>query len=362
MATLDVFVGNFTIIDFELYDIWLNGLTVLDAAYVLQKGEIQRSSGVTMEDIVSEVNDHYRLFNHLEKMLKNPTQLADQQIHQIDAESQRLLIEKYYQFDEVIIREILGKKLSGRNRKDLDDVSEKTKMSLKKCRRQFDNLKRVFRTVEEMMGSLADNIQTHYLLSSDLSRQYAALVFIANNRFETGKKKLSQYSLHHFIKCANQMISNWSYSAVECKSHEDMDVDLDRFYLQNLRELKLLLDKESLEEHRSSVLQTLRTSISRRALQDLEDNFKNISKSIINIAMGLNHSKEVRDIFIDVYEKIVEPCQQARWSKEDLQCFVSAYQDTPRQMELMKSLPELQIVWDRYMNTMSICILQLFPS
>jgi hypothetical protein len=28
-------------------------------------------------------------------MLKNPTQLADQQIHQIDAESQRLLIEKY---------------------------------------------------------------------------------------------------------------------------------------------------------------------------------------------------------------------------------------------------------------------------
>ena len=43
---------------------------------------------------------------------------------------------RYYQFDEVIIREILGKKLSGRNRKDLDDVNEKTKMSLKKCRRQ----------------------------------------------------------------------------------------------------------------------------------------------------------------------------------------------------------------------------------
>lgn len=27
MATLDVFVGNFTIIDFELYDLWLNGLS-----------------------------------------------------------------------------------------------------------------------------------------------------------------------------------------------------------------------------------------------------------------------------------------------------------------------------------------------
>ncbi|CAC5388764.1 unnamed protein product [Mytilus coruscus] len=119
MATLDVFVGNFTIIDFELYDLWLNGLSDVDAAHVLQKGELQHCPWVTIEDIVSEVHDHYRLFNHLDKILKNPTHLADQQIHQIDAEAQTLLIEKYYQFDEVVIREILGKKLSGRNRKDL---------------------------------------------------------------------------------------------------------------------------------------------------------------------------------------------------------------------------------------------------
>ena len=45
---------------------------------------------------------------------------------------------RYYQFDEVVIREILGKKLSQRNRKDLDDVSEKTKTHIKKCRRQVN--------------------------------------------------------------------------------------------------------------------------------------------------------------------------------------------------------------------------------
>jgi hypothetical protein len=39
---------------------------------------------------------------------------------------------------------------------------------------------------------------------------------------------------------------------------------------------------------------------------------------------------------IVVILQIVEPCQQARWSKEDLQCFVSAYQETPKQMDLMK--------------------------
>ena len=39
---------------------------------------------------------------------------------------------------------------------------------------------------------------------------------------------------------------------------------------------------------------------------------------------------------IIVILQIVEPCQQARWSKEDLQYFVSAYQETPKQMDLMK--------------------------
>lgn len=43
---------------------------------------------------------------------------------------------RYYQFDKVVVRELLGKKLTGRLRKDLDDISEKTNIPLKSCRRQ----------------------------------------------------------------------------------------------------------------------------------------------------------------------------------------------------------------------------------
>lgn len=35
---------------------------------------------------------------------------------------------------------------------------------------QFDNFKRVFKVVEEMRGSLVDNIQQHFLLSDRLAR------------------------------------------------------------------------------------------------------------------------------------------------------------------------------------------------
>jgi len=43
---------------------------------------------------------------------------------------------RYYSFDESVVREILGKKLNSRTRKDLDEVHEKTGVKLTSCRRQ----------------------------------------------------------------------------------------------------------------------------------------------------------------------------------------------------------------------------------
>lgn len=48
-------------------------------------------------------------------------------------------------------------------------------------------------------------------------RDYAAIVFFANNRFETGKRKLQYLSFQDFAFCAGQLISNWTVGAVgEC--------------------------------------------------------------------------------------------------------------------------------------------------
>lgn len=41
---------------------------------------------------------------------------------------------RYYEIDDIVIREFLGKKLSSKHRKDLDEVSEKTSISIKSCR------------------------------------------------------------------------------------------------------------------------------------------------------------------------------------------------------------------------------------
>lgn len=85
-------------------------------------------------------------------------------------ELQIFLSFRYYEFDDVVIRELLGKKITSKSRKDMDEVAEKTGITLKSCRRQYDNVKRVFKVVEDLPGSLAANIKQHFLLSDDLAK------------------------------------------------------------------------------------------------------------------------------------------------------------------------------------------------
>ncbi|XP_076442471.1 acidic fibroblast growth factor intracellular-binding protein-like [Babylonia areolata] len=360
MNEVEVFVGNHTMIDPEVYTLWLRGYTANEAASMLQKQEALQTFQATLDDLLSDVQDNFRLFSGLESMLKSPPRLQNQQIYQIDEVTQAMLIEKYYSFDSDVVREILGKKLASRTRKDLDDISEQTVVPLRSCRRQFDNIKRVFKTVEEMKGYLVENIRTHFLLSETLARDYAAITFIANNRFETGKKKLAYLSFRDFAVCATHMITNWSYSSVECKNHEDMDVDLDRNFLLMLRELKVLVEKECLEEHRGLMLKDSHGFSDVVRIQ-LGDNFRTLSKTIINIAYGLNHNRESKDIFVDLYEKLIEPCMLSQWSCADIQLVLTAYKDTALQMDFLRTSPHLQPVWERYMGTLIPCVIRMYP-
>ena len=117
-------------------------------------------------------------------MLHQPIIFSDQLVFQLDSDTQNLLIEKYYALDSVVVRELLGRKFSSRLRKDLDDTSERTKVNLKSCRRQFDNIKRVYRAMEELPGNFLHNIKTTFLLPESRAEKYSVVVFLACHRFE----------------------------------------------------------------------------------------------------------------------------------------------------------------------------------
>ena len=149
MSLVDVFVGNFPQIDWTLYSLWVEGLSVAEAMQKLrERGLVTSQSGYCKDSaennlLASDLSDNYRLFGLWESMLHQPVTFSEQLVFQLDPTTQRMLVEQYYALDSSVARELLGRKLTSRLRKDLDEVADKTGVSLRSCRRQFDNIKRV---------------------------------------------------------------------------------------------------------------------------------------------------------------------------------------------------------------------------
>ena len=79
-----------------------------DAAKDVREKEFNALGNVHEELIISYVLDQYRTFQMIEKLLHLPTQLLEQWTFQMTPQTQKLLIEKYYDFKDSVIREILG--------------------------------------------------------------------------------------------------------------------------------------------------------------------------------------------------------------------------------------------------------------
>ncbi|XP_047098835.1 acidic fibroblast growth factor intracellular-binding protein [Schistocerca piceifrons] len=351
---VDVFISNYTLVDPDVYQLWVDGCSSQEAVNALDAKGVTKQTGATRELLTSDVLDHYRTYSLLERLLYNPPKLEEQLAFQIEPQTKRLLIEKYYDFDDEVIRELLGKKLSSRHRKDLDEVSEKTGKSLKSCRRQFDNVKRVFKTVEEMPGPLVRNIQKHFLLHEETAKRYAAVVFIGLARFETGKRKLQHLVLSDFEHCAHAIMGSWTYRD---PGTEHDHTDLDREFLLDLRELRCLQDKE--KEHKHLVLMRLKPVLLERSLNELESSFRSYSRALVGIAAGLHRTREVRCLFVELVERCLEPWRQAGWPHQDLRSFLNAYTTSALEMDIFRE-PELKAAWERYMSVIISCLLRMY--
>eukprot|EP00061_Rhincodon_typus_P007308 g28887.t1 len=90
---LDVFVGNTTLIDKDVYQLWLDGYSVSDAVSIRIQSGILEQSGATPDVLESDTMDHYRAFQMLERLLHSPPKLINQLLFQIPPPMQSMLIE-----------------------------------------------------------------------------------------------------------------------------------------------------------------------------------------------------------------------------------------------------------------------------
>ena len=270
----------------------------------------------------------YRQYEMLEPFLNNPLVLKTQLLFPLSPDSMKFLIGKvvnldsYYDYDEKVIRDLLGKKLTQRVRKDLDDVSQKTGVPIMGCRRMFDNLKRVIKKVEDVEGPTVNTIMNHFKIPRELACQYANIMFINYHRLDTTKRRLLNFRFSDFEYGIAINVAASVFSSYFTLSDPD---EIDASLSQDARDLKTVLfnHKESIEPFRNQVSQLLInqgyvTLVEQGGLQA----YRILLKNILMLGASLGNGKEFRDLFSSIVEKVVDPAVSFGWSSQDLEVFL----------------------------------------
>lgn len=209
--------SNHIHIDKDCWVSWLQGYPIFNAA---------KSIGISVSQ--------YRNFEILEQFLIHPKTLSTQLIFDLHPKLRQELISSFYRIDERICRELLGKKLSHRVRKDLDEISVKTSRSLAFCKRIFDNLKRITKRVEDSEDDMVAVIMNHFLLSHELATQYSTIIFLNHYRFDTLKRKLQIFGFEDFQYVASIFLQYFMSSTAALD-------DFDLLIAEDSRNLKSLI-------------------------------------------------------------------------------------------------------------------------
>jgi hypothetical protein len=209
------------------------------------------------------------------------------------------LIGGYFALDEAVVRELIGKKLIGKTRRDLDDISEHTFIPLASCRRQFDNLCIVLRRIEGSPNDLYRLIQRKFLLPESLVRFYVGAIFLNHHQIDVNQHELIQeIPFDVILDCAHAFIEHWSV--------DRMSLAFDSAIAHDVRELKAALG-----QHQSSWAECLirglpqgdlRTKIISRSVY-----LQPLLKNILQIGGGLVQSREIRDLLMDIMEMVAIP-------------------------------------------------------
>ena len=123
----------------------------------------------------AEVLDQFRMFKNFEHYLLFPKYLSPQLVswYQIPPHIKTSLIEKYYSYDDAVMREVVNKKLA-KSRKDLEEISESTSCPVLRVTRQSENLKRIYTYLEEdrqFRGNIIRLVENVFLLPVSLCRR-----------------------------------------------------------------------------------------------------------------------------------------------------------------------------------------------
>eukprot|EP00834_Sanchytrium_tribonematis_P004343 NODE_208_length_12861_cov_0.800972.p5 type:complete len:373 gc:universal NODE_208_length_12861_cov_0.800972:3303-2185(-) len=253
--------------------------------------------------------EQFRLYNYMEPILKNPSYFIATDLLNITANAKIIIVQTYYQLNDAYVRELLGKKLTSRTKKEMDEITLNEK--------QFNNIKFVVKRIEEMQpGERGIQILTsEFCFQQELAVQYCHVAFLCIHRMECLHKKLRNLSFQDIMFCTGWMMSAWQPSIL------DPTDDIEIYFAKDLKSLRLvMMTKEGYEAFKSSLIEKLDFSITQ------PNNFRNMIRNLIYIGCMLNQSKFFRLFFHDLVNKVVDVLLTLKLSMSQLeQLFIAIF-------------------------------------
>ena len=222
---MDCWITGSTGVDVQLFACWVQGVSDEEAAkrreHLL---DLPQSLPAARKHVIKELNkaecaEQYQIFEWLIPYLNSPPLLSSQNVFQLDQAQASALVQLYYALDDAVVRALLGKLLSKALRRDIDEIAAATRTQLRSARRQFDNLKRVLKHVEQAVAraradgaprrTILSIIAEDFRLPVELASHYHHAVFLCVNRVETNKGRLAALDLTQWNSVAGVALAMW---------------------------------------------------------------------------------------------------------------------------------------------------------
>ena len=300
-----------------------------------------------------DTEDHFRLFEELRPSLEDPVNVR--LFCEIAPGSRMLLFGKFYSFDEVVVRELVGRKLTSRARKDLDEVSEATGILRPSCARQFDNLRRIFDAGDENgfqvtspHVSMAALLAAEFNIPTQLATRYSNILWLLYHRFSVhpSKKRTAFLDLQSLEFCAEALRVAW------CSPHvpnveEFYPFEIETSTVARLRELKSRLNNVLNE-----IWAACRPTVEGARYSRLEIRFRSWMRSVLNIASGLAQGR-LRDFFEDLVVGVVEPLQEIPMTTDETIAWLNQLE-----VAVQIACPDMSSGWQLLILGLKPCVIR----
>ena len=215
---------------------------------------------------------------------------------------------RYFSLDEAVVRELVGRRLVGKTRRDMDDISKRTMVPLASGRRHFDNLCAVMKTIEESPSNLFTLVKRKFLLPPELIHCYVVALFLNYHQIDVNSQPTVEgMALDVVLECTNTIIRCWSI--------EKCSLAFDSAIAHDMRDLKTALWNTQ-SEWTSIISNRVSESIKSRLI-DAESAIVHIIQSALQIGSGLLNTREVRDLLVDIIDSVSYPLMQDIGLKDD---------------------------------------------